>query len=261
MNLSTMEFIKAFGIAMIAALWAYDGWNGLPKIAGEVKDPQKNIPRAIGVGLFLVMCLYLLINLSYFHILSLGEIQNDYSQLHPESLPVATLAAQKFLSSWGVPFISLVFVVSALGGMNGSIIMGSRVPYAMAAYGLLPKKLAYVEQNMHTPVWSLIIQGTIALFLALSGTFDQLTEYVVVINWIFYVITASTIFYFRKNKYQSSYKSPLFPVLPIVFILSSFFIIINSLLENPNHFFKGLIFMCLGLPVYYYYSREPAQKN
>jgi APA family basic amino acid/polyamine antiporter len=249
-------FLKAFGLAMIAALWAYDGWNGLPMVAGEVKNPQKNIPLAIGIGLFIVMSLYLLVNYSYLHVLTLSEVQGAYSQLHPNSLPVATLAAQKFLQEWSVPILSVAFTISALGAMNGSILMGSRVPYAMATHKLLPQRLAQVDPTMHTPVWSLLIQAGMAISLAASGTFDELTEYVIVINWIFYIITTSTIFYYRKNKPIPQFKTPFFPVLPLVFIFCALLIIGNSIYDSPGHAIKGLIFILCGLPVYFYYQKK-----
>lgn len=256
LNFGSLAFFKAIGLAMIAALWAYDGWNGLPMVAGEVKDPQKNIPLAIGIGLFLVMSLYLIVNYSYFHVLSLSEVQGAYSQLNPNSLPVATLAAQKFLHDWSVPILSIAFIISALGAMNGSILMGSRVPYAMAAHKLLPSQLAQVESHMHTPIWCLLLQATMAISLAASGTFDQLTEYVIVINWIFYIITTSTIFYYRKSERRSPFKAPFFPILPIIFIICALLIIINSVAENPFPAIKGMIFIICGLPVYYYYQKR-----
>lgn len=255
------SFLSAFGLAMIAALWAYDGWNNLPMISEEIRTPQKNIPIALGIGMALCGVLYVLANVSYFSVLSIGEIQQANSSLHPQALPVATLAARSFLHDWGVPFLSLAFVISALGAMNGSILTGARVPYAMAKDGLFWRKLGKIEAGSNVPVWSVAVQGAWSMVLALSGTFDQLTDYVVVASWIFYGLVTAAIFKLRKAKGQTKidFLVPGYPWVPLLFIVSAFGLVLNSIIKNPMQGAVGLLLILLGLPVYYWMQNNAAK--
>ncbi len=122
---------------MIAALWAYDGWNNMPMVAGEIHEPSRNIPKALGLGMIVIFVVYLLANLSYFYALPFPEVLNSYSKIHPEALPVATRAAESAFGPIAVGILSIAFVISALGAMNGSILTGSRIPFAMARDGFV----------------------------------------------------------------------------------------------------------------------------
>ncbi len=164
----------AFGVAMLAALWAYDGWNNMPMAAGEVQNPGRNIPRALIGGMIVVMAIYCLANLAYFYALPFGEVLTSYSTTQRESLPVASKAAQSFLGEYGGRIVALAFVVSALGALNGSILSNARVPYAMARDGVFFSNMASLSKTTRVPVTAIIIQGVWSCVLALSGTFDQL---------------------------------------------------------------------------------------
>ena len=190
---------SAFATAMLAALWAYDGWNNMPMAAGEIKDPQKNIPRALGVGMAVVLLLYLLLNFSFFSALSIPEIQNSYSSLHPSALPVATRAAELCFGGVAVFALSIAFVISALGAMNGSILTCARIPYAMARDGLFFGSLGRLSQKGRVPYLSVLVQGVVASVLAMSGSWDQLTDYVVFAGWIFYALVTGSLFIFRRR--------------------------------------------------------------
>lgn len=256
----------SFGLAMIAALWAFDGWNNLPMVGEEIKNPLRNIPIALGFGMMTVLALYLLANFSYFNVLSLQEIQNANSSKFPEALPVATLAVKSFLNQYGVPTVSIAFIISALGAMNGSILTGARVPFAMARDGLFWKQLGEVASHANVPVQSILIQAIIASCLAIMGTFDQLTDYVVVSGWIFYGLTASTIFIFRK-KFNSRenydgpamYRVPGYPIVPILFILTAVFLVANSIQQKPYEALVGIGIILVGVPVYVFMARR--EKN
>ncbi|MGZ3770750.1 MAG: APC family permease [Bdellovibrio sp.] len=253
--------LSSFGMAMIAALWAFDGWNNLPMVGEEIKNPQRNIPIALGFGMLAVIALYLSANWAYFHVLSLDQIKMANSSKFPQALPVATLAVKSFLGEWGIPAISIAFMVSALGAMNGSILTASRVPFAMARDGLFWRRLAIVTEHTHVPVWSIVVQAVISSALALWGTFDQLTDYVVVASWIFYGLTASTLFVLRKkhssiNEKKSTFKVPGYPFVPVIFIITSILLVINSMVRNPADGIIGLIIIAAGVPTYLLMSKR-----
>jgi basic amino acid/polyamine antiporter, APA family len=247
----------AFGSAVLAALWAYDGWNNLPMVAGEIKNPQKNIPLSLGLGLLVILLIYVLTNIAYFYALPFSEILTSNSDLYPEALPVATKAAMTFMGKAGVSFLSAAFVFSALGAMNGSIMTGARVPYAMANDGLFFKSLANVNQSSLVPVASIIVQGIVSMILALSGTFDQLTNYVVFSAWIFYAMVTGVVFVLRKRlpHAERSYKTLGYPVVPAIFILLAILLLVNTVIEGPRESFLGLGFIIAGVPVYFVFKK------
>ena len=252
------SWYSAFGLAMIAALWAFDGWNNLPMVGEEVREPQKNLPLALALGVLVVVALYLAVNWAYFHVLSIAEIQGANSSAHPGALPVATLAARSFLGEAGVPILSAAFVISALGAMNGSILSGARVPFAMARDGVFFKGLAHIAPNAHVPVRAVLIQGALASVMALSGTFDELTDWVVVCSWTFYALCISTLFVFRKRDGAGGpgvFRVPGFPYLPFLFIAAAFLLIGNSLWNNPRAGLFGGLLVLAGYPVYLWMKR------
>ncbi|MGZ3723924.1 MAG: APC family permease, partial [Bdellovibrionales bacterium] len=179
---------SGFGSAILAALWAFDGWNNLPMAAGEVRDPRRCLPRALAGGMIAVLLVYGLVNLAYFYALPFAEILKSNSTAFPDALPVATRAAVAVIGPKALGILSIAFVISALGAMNGSILTGARVPYAMAHDGLFMRWLGKVNSKSLVPVNSVLAQGVLACLLAKSGTFDQLTDYVVIASWIFYAL-------------------------------------------------------------------------
>ncbi len=248
---------RQFGLALIAALWAYDGWNNLPMASGEVMEPQKNIPRALVFGTITVFMVYAFINLSYFYALPFSEVAHSSSARFADALPVATKGAQTFLGTGGTSFISWLFVLSALGAMNGSILTGARVPFAMATDKLFFPQLAKVHPITRVPVVSVVIQGIIACGLAYSGTFDQLTDWVVFTSWIFYALVTFSVFRLRRRKDVplASYHTWGYPWLPALFCLSSVLLLANTVLNSPKETGLGLGFVLLGIPVFYGFRR------
>jgi basic amino acid/polyamine antiporter, APA family len=242
----------AFGMALLAALWAYDGWNNMPMVAGEVRDPQRSIPLALIVGVGGVMVIYTLINMAYVYAVPFGELLSANSKLHPDALPVATIAASGFLGSAGTALLSGAFFISAIGGLNGSILTSSRIPYAMARERMMPSFMASVHPRTHVPVLSVVIQGGWAAILAASGTFDQLTDYVVFAGWVFYALAAISLIIFRKTKpdLPRGYRVPFYPFLPLFFALVAAALLVNTLITAPRESLAGLAIIASGVPVF-----------
>ncbi|MGE0632148.1 MAG: APC family permease [Pseudobdellovibrionaceae bacterium] len=253
---------SAFGAAMLAALWAFDGWNNLPMVAGEIERPSRNIPLALGLGTFIILIIYGLTNVAYFYALTPTQVAESYSSLHPNALPVGTIAATTFLGDFGVILLSIAFVLSAVGAMNGSILSSARVPFAMARDGLFIKWLGQVHPKTRSPITALIIQGIWASALALSGSFDQLTDYVVFASWIFYALVTASLFIFRKKlaHIERPYKAWGYPILPSLFLITSVLLLINTLITSTEASLKGLVLICIGIPVYYIFYRNTGVK-
>lgn len=247
----------AFGSATLAALWAYDGWNNLPMVAGEIKNPQRNIPLSLGLGMLVILAIYCVANVAYFYALPFVEVLTSNSDAYPDALPVATKAAMTFMGQSGVTVLSAAFVFSALGAMNGSIMTGARVPYAMAKDGLFFKKLANVNEATLVPVVAIIVQGIVSMILALSGTFDQLTNYVIFSAWIFYAMVTGVVFVLRKRlpEAERSYKTFGYPFVPIIFIILALLLLVNTVMESPRESLIGLGFILAGVPVYFVFKK------
>jgi basic amino acid/polyamine antiporter, APA family len=255
--------ITLFGTAMLAALWGYDGWNNMPMAAGEVRDPGRNIPRALILGMIIVMGIYCLLNLCYFYALPADEIRNSRSTEYRDALPVASKAAGSFLGDFGGKFISLVFVVSAFGALNGSILSNARVPFAMARDGLFFQPFARISANTRVPVFCLLVQAFWACVLALSGTFDQLTDCLLFASWIFYGLVTSSVFVLRWKlpNIQRPYRTFGYPFVPLAFILVAFWLIINTLITKRVESVTGLVLMGAGLPLYFYFRRTLSRRG
>ncbi|MBI2091548.1 MAG: amino acid permease [Deltaproteobacteria bacterium] len=249
---------SAFGVAMLAALWAYDGWNNLPMVSGEIKNPQRNIPLSLIIGIFSILLIYMMANLVYFYALPFAEVLSANSTAYPDALPVATSAAQTFLGPVGITVLSVVFAISALGAMNGSILTSARVPFAMAEDSLFPQKLSNVNSKTRVPVLAVLVQGVWSCLLAMSGTFDQLTDYVVFASWIFYAAATGAIILFRRRlpNIPRPYKTLGYPWVPVIFMIASVFLLINTLYTSPQQSGIGLMIILAGLPVYFYFHRS-----
>ena len=250
--------LRPFGAAMLAALWAYNGWNNLPMAAGEVREPGRNLPRALIGGMLVVLTVYLLVSAAYVYALPAEQIISSNSTAHPTALPVATKAVQTFLGLRGSKFISIIFIVSTIGALNGGILTAARVPYAMARDGLFFAALGNVSQKSRVPLWAIAMQALWACVLVLSGTFDQLTDFAVFALWLFFALTTAAVFILRRKMPDAPrpYRTIGYPVLPLLFILVAVWLVINTLLTNPGSAIAGLILIALGLPLYYYFRRR-----
>ena len=241
-------FIGGFSAAMLGALWGYDGWNNLTLVAGEVKNPQKNIPIALIGGTIFIILLYILIHFAYFYVLTPTEIASV-----PESSSVAKVVAIKFFGASVLGLMTAGLMASSIGTLHTSVLSGARVPYAMAKDGIMFKFFGKLSAT-RVPVGALLVQGIWACLLAISGSFDALTDYVVFGSWIFYTVVTASIFVFRK-KYPNAerpYKAFGYPVVPILFILAASGLLFNTIYSNPGKSFIGIFLILAGLPVYYY---------
>jgi APA family basic amino acid/polyamine antiporter len=243
--------VAAFGSAMMAALWAYDGWSNMPMVAGEVRDPARNIPRALSRGMLAVIVVYCLTNLAYFYALSVDEVGQAHSTLHRDAAPVAAVAAKTAFGDAGAKFIAVAFIISALGALNSSVLTGARVPYAMACDGVFPSVISRLHPRSRVPVAAMCLQATWASVLALSGTFDQLTDYVVFALWIFYALVASSVFVLRRKRPQVErpYRTFGYPIVPALFVLVAVWLVINTLVNRPIESLVGLVLIAIGWPI------------
>ncbi|MFL5500061.1 MAG: APC family permease [Gemmatimonadaceae bacterium] len=244
----------AFGAAMIAALWAYQGWTNLPMVAGEIEKPERNVPRALIYGTVLVILIYLITNLAYFYALPFSEILTANSTAYRDALPIAAKAAQTFWS-YGAQLVSIAFMIAAIGALNGITLMNSRVPYAMARNGLFFRPLAVLHAESRVPVRAIWFQGLWACVLALSGTFDQITTSVIFAVWLFTALVGSSLFVLRRKLPAAPrrYRALGYPVVPALFVVVAAWLVINSLSTTPVESVAGLVLMALGLPFYLYF--------
>lgn len=252
------SFAAGFGAAMLAALWGYDGWDNLSYVAGEVKNPSRNIPIAIIGGTILIIFLYVFVNLAYFYVLdptTIASVSKDSS--------VAREVATRFLGTGAIMLMAIGLMASSIGTLHTSVLSGARVPYAMAQDGLMIKSLARVSEGTRVPVVALIVQGLWACLLALSGSFDTLTDYVIFGMWIFYAFVTASVFVFRK-KYpdmERPYKAWGYPIVPFLFLLVAGWLLINTMWTSPKQSFIGIFLILLGLPVYYYLTRKSREET
>lgn len=249
-------FLAGFGAAMLGALWGYDGWDNLSFVAGEVKDPNRNIPIAIIGSVLLIIVLYVAVHIAYFYVLdptSVASVSKDSS--------VAKVVVSKFfdgnIAAFGtgvaVAIFSVGLMLSSLGTLHTSILSAARIPYAMANDGLMFQTFGKLSVNS-VPIYGVLFQGVWATLLALSGSFDTLTDYVIFGSWIFYALIASSIFVFRRRypDAERPYRAWGYPVVPVVFLLVSAWLLINTMMTAPTQSFTGIGLILLGLPVYWF---------
>jgi APA family basic amino acid/polyamine antiporter len=246
--------ISAFYTAMLAAFWAYQGWVSVGFIGGEVKDPRKNIPKGIVTGVFIVIFIYLLVNITYLSLLSIPQLV----QIHETGNQIAAVeAVRSFWGTGGVMFISLLILVTTLGCTNASILTGARPYYAMAREKLFFSGIAKIN-SANVPSNSLLWQGIWASVLVLSGTFDQLTDMIIFAVFIFYGATTLGVFILRHRmpKAHRPYKVWGYPVVPAIFILFCIGLFFNTIITRPREATIGLVLIFSGIPVYFFLKRK-----
>ena len=229
----------------------------MPMAAGEVKDPGRNIPRGLILGMLIVLAVYLLVNLAYCYALPISEIASSSSTLHGSALPVAAKAAQTFLPRFGVGLMAIAGVLSTVGALNGSILTGARIPFAMARDGLFFTRFADLNVKTAVPVAAIIFQALWGSLLVLSATFDQLTDCVVFAGMIFYAATMAAVFVLRRKMPGAArpYKTLGYPFVPVVFIMVALWLLVNTLQTSTVESVAGLVLIALGLPVFFWQRR------
>ena len=237
-----------FGAALLGTLWAYDGWAGVTTIAGELKNPSKELPKAIILGVSSVIGVYVIFNLALLKVLPMDEII--------KSSKPASDAATILFGQGGATFVTIGILISVFGALNGYILTGARVPLAMGEKGQLPFSnfLKQIHPKLNTPANSLITISFLAVLYILSGSFNTLTDLTIFILWIFFVMTVCGIFILRRRKSipNAGYKVPLFPIVPLIGILGGSYILYSTLISSPVNSLIGIGIALLGLPFYFY---------
>ncbi|MFI5227525.1 MAG: APC family permease [Gemmatimonadales bacterium] len=240
--------IAPFGLALVSVLWAYDGWADLAFISGEVKDPARNLPRALIFGTLAVIVIYLLANVAYLGTMSVGEIR--HSKL------VAADVALRLVGPAGVTLVAVTVMLSTLGTLNGSILTNPRVFFAMAADGLLFRKIAAVHPRYQTPYVAIALTAVLGIIFVLLRTFEQLADTFVTAILPFYALGVASIFVFRrrpKTEYTPPFRAPFYPFAPILFVVAAMYLLVNALIDPSSRWPTLAIFgvILAGIPIYY----------
>ena len=241
----TLGTIGALLTALVPAMWAYNGFNDLGDLGEEVLNPQKNIPRAIILGLLTVGGLYLMANVSYFHVLPFAAVA--------ASQHVASDVVQSFAGSRGADWLTVAMAVSALGALHVVVLTGARIPFAMARDGVFFRFTGRIHPTFRTPSGSLIFLGSVAALLALTGTFEELYSLFVFAVWIFFALVAIALMRFRRKEPSLSraYRVWGYPFTPIIFLAAAMALTINLWMSRPVRSSLGLIVILAGIPFFY----------
>jgi APA family basic amino acid/polyamine antiporter len=244
-----------FGLALIGVLWSYGGWQHASFVAGEVKNARRNVPRAMIGGALVVTGVYLLTNLAYLFLLPVDKIAGSRS---------LAADAVSTVIPFGGNLIAIIIAISVIGTAGIYTLSAPRIYYAMADDGIFFKKLAWVHPRFRTPVNAIISQSVWAIILLLFwGTFEDVITYVVFIDWIFFALTAFSIYVFRVTRKDivRPYKTLGYPVTPAIFIIISTFFVVNTLIEKPKQAWAGLIFMAIGAILFIYFKRKKLENG
>ena len=235
----------AAGIAVIAVLWAYEGWQYVTFAAGEARDPQRSFPRAIWLGTAALIAIYLLANVAYLAALGPDRVA--------ASDRVASEAVAMVLGPRAGQFIALVIIISMFSAAHTTVITAPRVYFTMARDGLFFRRLAEVHDRFGTPALSIVASTAWAMILALTGTFEELLTYVVFVGWIFYGLGAASIFVFRRTRPDAPrpFRVPGYPFTPALFVLAALALVINTVATEPGQALRGLGVVAVGAPAYW----------
>ena len=247
---SFTELVGPLGLAMVSVLWTFDGWIFITYVAGEVKNPGRNIPLSLIFCMLIVVTIYLLLN--YVLIYTLGFTGMNGSDL------VVSDAASVFLGNKGAAIVTLIILISLIGANNGFVLTSARINYAMAKDKLFFYQASQIHPRFKSPSNALIIQCVWASLLTFTGTFNQLITYIIFASWIFYGMSAGAVIILRNKKpdMERPYKTPVYPWIPIIFILFAIFLTINTIIEAPRDAAIGAGIILAGLPMYYYWKKN-----
>lgn len=250
--------IGGFAAAMLGALWGYQGWQNLAPMVGEVRDPQRNVPRAYIYALLIVASLYLFANASYFHSLPPTQIASV-----PLSSSVATEVLAKFLGPATASIMAMGLLISSLGALHTGMASGIRVPYAMARDGLYFRVINHLSPRTNVPVRSAILVAALSCLLTLTGNYDKLTDAAIFALWTFYGLTAAAVFVLRRRQPDRPrpYRVWGYPVVPALFLVATAAILISTILTSPLSSVLGIGFALAGLPFYWYWSNYGVRRS
>jgi amino acid transporter len=238
--------VSAFGLALVSVLWAFDGWADLSKVGGEVQDPRRNLPRGIVLGTLSVIVIYLLANIAYLSVLPIEEIRT--------ARLVAADVAYALIGPVGVTLVSLTVLVSTFGSINGSMLTGPRTFFAMADDQLFFRKVASVHPKYQTPHVAIGLAATLGIAFVLLRSFEQLADIFVTASLVFYILGVSAIFPLRRRAdWNPSVRVPLFPVVPLLFIAATLFLLVNAIMDPGARLgtLAVLGVIAAGIPVFY----------
>ncbi len=242
----------AFGLALVPALWAYDGWANASQVAEEVKEPERNLPRALIVGTLLVLGVYVVVVLIYLATLGVDGIAS--------SSFAAGDAAEAIAGPWGRGLMTAAVIISILGTLNAVTLSGPRIYYAMARDRLFFRKVEGVHAKYATPAFSILIQAAWSIALVLLFNFEVLLNYVIVVSWVFYGLSGLALVSLRRKRPELArpFKVPLYPWVPLVFVALSAAFVVNALVEAPKDALMGALLLGSGLPFYVYWNHRKA---
>jgi APA family basic amino acid/polyamine antiporter len=254
MGLSMNQLISALGIGLIAVFWAYDGWVYITWVAGEVKEPRRNVPRAMVLGIVVVAVVYLAMNMTYIYAMPLSEVAKHET--------IAAAAAEAMFSPRAANWLSVVIALACFGAMASCTLSGARVYYAMARDGVFFERMTQVHPKWRTPAFSLIGQAVWACLLTVSGRYDQLYTYVIYGMVLSYTLTVIGMFVLRwkRPEFPRPYRCTGYPWLPAIYVLLGTWWTINTIVERPKEALAGTIIVLLGVPGYLYWKRQHLRK-
>jgi basic amino acid/polyamine antiporter, APA family len=245
-----------FFAALVAALWAYDGWNNVSMVASEVRDPQRNLPLSLIGGTLAVMAIYLFANWAYFHVLTAEQVGAN-----PR---VAAEMMRRIVGGWGANAVSAAAMISIFAALNGSILTGSRVPYAAARDGLFFRSMAWVHPKFRTPGVSILgLSVWASALIVISGGFKELFTYVIFASWILYAMATAAVVVLRKKRpdLHRPYRTLGYPFVPLLFVLVAILLVISTLADSPYESVKGVIIVLAGVPFYHYWKVRAKGKS
>jgi APA family basic amino acid/polyamine antiporter len=245
---ATSVSLAGFVAALVAALWAYDGWNNASMVGSEVRDPQRNLPRALIGGTITVIGIYLLANAAYFYVLSPSTVAG--------APRVAAEMVSRILGPGGGHAVSIAAMISIFAALNGSILSGARVPYAAARDGYFFRSLGQVSPQHHTPAAAILGLCLWSCLLVLSGKYDDLFNLVIFASWILYAMTAAAVLVLRIKRpdLPRPYRTLGYPAVPLVFVAGAAILLASTLVDRRRESLMGLGIMAAGLPFYFYWK-------
>ena len=242
--------VSAFGVAMIACLQAYDGWSAISFVAGEVKNPERTLLRALSIGMLIAIVVYVLINMTYLKVLTIPEIAGADR--------VGTLAAGRTLGPSGATLVSITILLSILGALNGRVLTQPRVYFAQARDGLFFRRFATIHPRYRTPSFSIVMQGVWSAVLVLSGSYEVLIDYRIFGVWMLNVVTVAGVIALRRKRpdWPRPYRMWGYPFTTLAFIAVASAFMLNTLIQRPGPSLIGLAIMAAGVPVYHLWRRQ-----
>jgi len=241
-----------FGAAILGTLWAYDGWISVGNMAGELKNPEKDLPKSIIMGLIAIIIVYILINVAIINIMPVNDVV--------ASSKPASDAAVILFGDVGAALIAGGIMVSIFGALNGYLMTGVRIPFAMAQDNIFPfpKFFGTVNEKFETPINAFAFEVILSSLYVLSGSFDTLTNLAVFVMWIFFVLCVAGIFILRRKHkdLETSYKVPFYPIIPLIGIIGGLYILVSTFITDSSSAIYGIGITLLGLPIYFYIKKK-----